>query len=1085
LNGLEDDSIQSELVEAFKSVDGVLVTSTEWATQVKFALSSQRPGARPVIVILVLSSGKNTFTVDMGDLRTEKISGSDELEQILAERIQEALGLEAQTLGPQSFKFKGFISYSHANTTEAKWLHRALDTYRIPRELVGKVSEYGQVQRNLGRFYRDEDEISGRADLGAAIRGALEESQTMVVICSPQAAASQWVDREIEEFKRLDRQLRIVPVIVDGIPNDPDNECFPGNLLRVADSDGRMTDDTIEPAGVDLGKLGKARTIAKVVAGITGLEFDELWRREKRRIAQRRLVSAMVTSLVGVLILSLMLFFVGASGRADSTVLAAEARIQSERGHHDRALRLALIAARPTYFVRPAPEAGAVLAGVAQESLLEMEFRDHAGPVRVLSFSPDGELLATAGLDGQPRIWNAETGHLLHVLEDNSYPMEIPVDVSDNLRTCESPVDIQFSPLGDSVATAGPDNRLRLWSIPSGTLIASRVVGAETNLSHLDFTSQGDVVAAAGSDGWVGLWNFRDDATVTEWQLPNPSDATAIEFGPGGRLATAGSDGTAQLWSISGGAPTLQFHFDRPDTDGGHEGAIRSIDFAPNGQILATSGRKGVRLWSTATGEWIRRLDGHHHAGTPEDDIFDIEFTAGGEFLAGAAEYDRSWAWDLETPWDRLPLCCHGLVHTEGRGGTRRSGATDTHAYAIDVLSTDNLHWITSTGIDRSVRIWQIDSQTDRFYEAGSGSEIDVMQGHSAHVCDIAFLPTPNSTSSRNIEYRIATVSDDGTARIWRFTPPGVQVQRNSDTASEPRFIDIALNPYGQNLALLSSSGAVHLLDHTGRRVAQHEQAGWLPSEIAFSDDGSSVTLWDDSGHISAIDPDTGRIIDLHRSNPTLAQQELPLPASIPDTDSNTVYAHSVDGRLLATSHSVLETEQNQFHVSLWNATYGNEIAALDVDASVTSMSFNASGTRIAAGGADGVIRLLDVRSGSVITEFSGHWGEVSDLEFSPDESILYSAGEYESIGIWDVRFASELNHGDLHDAVCTERLIGDDQLSSTLNGTSFFRGVRRISMDDIDASTVLTAQDLGREVCVPPTIWQSFLHAIRGAMNE
>lgn len=95
------------------------------------------------------------------------------------------------------FKYRAFISYSHADTRWATWLHRALESYRPPKELVGTRTTRGVVPKRLSPVFRDREELPSATDLGALLRAALEQSQCQIIICSPKAAKSRWVNEEI------------------------------------------------------------------------------------------------------------------------------------------------------------------------------------------------------------------------------------------------------------------------------------------------------------------------------------------------------------------------------------------------------------------------------------------------------------------------------------------------------------------------------------------------------------------------------------------------------------------------------------------------------------------------------------------------------------------------------------------------------------------------------------------------------------------------------------------------------------------------------------------------------------------------
>src|SRR5947208_3243692 len=106
--------------------------------------------------------------------------------------------------GPESgFKYWAFISYSHGDKKWGDWLHRALETYVVPRKLVGTEQSAGRVPSRLFPIFRDREELPTSADLGAHISQALERSRFLILICSPRAAQSRWVNEELLHFKRL------------------------------------------------------------------------------------------------------------------------------------------------------------------------------------------------------------------------------------------------------------------------------------------------------------------------------------------------------------------------------------------------------------------------------------------------------------------------------------------------------------------------------------------------------------------------------------------------------------------------------------------------------------------------------------------------------------------------------------------------------------------------------------------------------------------------------------------------------------------------------------------------------------------
>lgn len=128
----------------------------------------------------------------------------------------------AARLSVTDLKYWAFISYSHRDKTWGDWLHKALETYRVPSRLVGTLRRDGAVPKRIFPIFRDREELPNSADLGGAIRTGLEQSCILIVICSPDAADSIWVNEEIRTFKAMGRENRILCLIVEGEPNASD-----------------------------------------------------------------------------------------------------------------------------------------------------------------------------------------------------------------------------------------------------------------------------------------------------------------------------------------------------------------------------------------------------------------------------------------------------------------------------------------------------------------------------------------------------------------------------------------------------------------------------------------------------------------------------------------------------------------------------------------------------------------------------------------------------------------------------------------------------------------------------------------------
>ncbi|MEL7487859.1 MAG: toll/interleukin-1 receptor domain-containing protein, partial [Pseudomonadota bacterium] len=193
-----------------------------------------------------------------------------------------------------AMRYKAFISYSHENEREGDWLHHALETYRVPANLVGTRTSVGVAPARLTPIFRDREDLPAAGNLNATIIEALKTSEFLVVLASQAAAKSKWVNEEIRQFKAFHGPDRVLAVIIDGEPfatNRPDVaddlECFP-EALRFHDfDDGTRT--PAEPLAADArrGKDSKRYAITKLAAGLIGVQLDDLVQREAHRRTQR------------------------------------------------------------------------------------------------------------------------------------------------------------------------------------------------------------------------------------------------------------------------------------------------------------------------------------------------------------------------------------------------------------------------------------------------------------------------------------------------------------------------------------------------------------------------------------------------------------------------------------------------------------------------------------------------------------------------------------------------------------------------------------------------------------------------------
>ena len=187
--------------------------------------------------------------------------------------------------GDKRYEFFAFISYKHDDMAWARWLQSRLETYRLP-SVIRKEAPH--LPKAIRPIFRDQTDIAA-GPLLEKLRKELEDSRFLIVICSPGAAKSEWVDKEVKNFIHMGRGDRIIPLIVAGTPGaaDPSQECFPP-ALRSGES---------AMLGVSVQELGKEQAVIKVVAKLLGLKFDRLWDRHRRRQRQQLVVRSVVATM--------------------------------------------------------------------------------------------------------------------------------------------------------------------------------------------------------------------------------------------------------------------------------------------------------------------------------------------------------------------------------------------------------------------------------------------------------------------------------------------------------------------------------------------------------------------------------------------------------------------------------------------------------------------------------------------------------------------------------------------------------------------------------------------------------------------
>ncbi len=197
-----------------------------------------------------------------------------------------------------ALRYRAFLSYSHSDEAHARWLHRRLEAYRLPRRIVATQGRFGVVPRDVRPVFRDRDELPSAGDLGDTLRDALGASEALILVCSPAAARSRWVSAEVEAFRAMGRGDRILCFIVEGDPLSrvPGSACFPPALLAPSEPGAPEN----EPLAADARREadGRERAFLRIVAGLVGVGFDDLARRDAQR--RQRFMAAVVAASLAI-----------------------------------------------------------------------------------------------------------------------------------------------------------------------------------------------------------------------------------------------------------------------------------------------------------------------------------------------------------------------------------------------------------------------------------------------------------------------------------------------------------------------------------------------------------------------------------------------------------------------------------------------------------------------------------------------------------------------------------------------------------------------------------------------------------------
>ena len=327
---------------------------------------------------------------------------------------------------------------------------------------------------------------------------------------------------------------------------------------------------------------------------------------------------------------------------ADAEAALKKAELPKSNAEHE--LQLATKAAAKTEEAVTAAKSAIQSAEEFQKhSETEVQSAKHAAadsekPIRMLAFSPDNLVLATAGDDQEIHTWNADNGTAIETFRGHKGPvfavaftgkgtlvsgaadrsvvswdlnagwtLERTIGTGDATSLISDRVNaVRFSPDGKLLATGGGEptrgGDIKIWQVADGKLMRSFTNVHSDAVFGLDFSADGKYLASSAADKFVKVLDLTAGKVVKTFE-GHTHHVLGVSWKRDGRtLASAGADNVIKVWDFVTG--------ERKKTIEGFGKEVTSISFVGiTDQTLASSGDDQIRTVSD-NGEKIRSFEG-------------------------------------------------------------------------------------------------------------------------------------------------------------------------------------------------------------------------------------------------------------------------------------------------------------------------------------------------------------------------------------------------------------------------------------------------------------------------------------------